>query len=204
MTAAPRVRIGAAEVRRALTDGHVIAVPGVGGYQLAARRGSPGVSALIALADDRRPDVVPYFAIGRIAQAEELTEDWTPAIRRVAIRFWPGPLLVMVGASDASVRITMPAGRAIRRLCRTCGPLVMAAAYGADGQPLADPDAVRSAWDATDVALVVDGGTRQGPGPSVLDCRVSPPVVYEVGALPGPYIEAALIMGGRRRWLSRS
>jgi tRNA A37 threonylcarbamoyladenosine synthetase subunit TsaC/SUA5/YrdC len=204
MTGPPLVRAGAAAVGRALTDGQVIVVPGVGGYQLAARHGAPGVAALLALAAAGPPDVVPSVAIGRIAQAGELTSAWSEVIRRVAIRFWPGPLVLIVGETDGSVRITMPPGRSLRVLCRQKGPLVLAAAHGADGRPLTDPELVQSAFNATEVALVVDGGTCEGPGPSVLDCRVSPPAVFEVGALPRTYIEAALLVGGRRRWMSRS
>ena len=204
MTGPPLVRAGAAALGDALNDGHVIAVPGVGGYQLAARHGAPGVTALLALAAAGGHDVVPFVAIGRIAQAGDVTSDWSEVIRRVAIRFWPGPLVLIVGGTDGSVRITIPPRRALRVLCRRKGPLVMAAAHGADGRPLTDPELVRSAFNATEVALVVDGGTCEGPGPSVLDCRVTPPVVFEVGALPRTYIEAALIVGGRRRWMSRS
>jgi L-threonylcarbamoyladenylate synthase len=203
MTGPPLVRAGTAALGDALNDGRVIAVPGVGGYQLAARHGAPGVTALLALAA-AGDHAVPFVAIGRIAQAGDVTSDWSEVIRRVAIRFWPGPLVLIVGETDGSVRITMPTGRALRVLCRRNGPLVMVAAHGADGRPLTDPERVRSAFNATEVALVVDGGTREGPGPSVLDCRVTPPVVFEVGALPRTYIEAALIVGGRRRWRSRS
>jgi L-threonylcarbamoyladenylate synthase len=204
MTGPPLVRAGAAALGDALNDGHVVAVPGVGGYQLAARHGAPGVTALLALAAVGGDDAVPFVAIGRIAQAGDVTSDWSEVIRRVAIRFWPGPLVLIVGEADGSVRITMPPGRALRVLCRRKGPLVMAAAHGVDGRPLTDPERVRSTFDATEVAFVVDGGLREGPGPSVLDCRVTPPVVFEVGALPQTYIEAALIVGGRRRWMSRS
>ena len=49
------------------------------------------------------------------------------------------------------------------------------------------------------LALVLDGGTRQGPGPTVVDCRVSPPVVRQVGALPESYIDAVLLLAAQRR-----
>ena len=41
MTGPPLVRAGTAALGDALDDGHVIVVPGVGGYQLAARHGGP-------------------------------------------------------------------------------------------------------------------------------------------------------------------
>jgi L-threonylcarbamoyladenylate synthase len=195
---------GSTQTHEALREGRLIVVPGVGGYQLATRHGGPGVSALVALADARAPDAVPYFAVGRMGQAARLTGDWSDAIRRLAVRFWPGPLIMIVGDGDESVRLTMPSIRAVRALCRSCGPLVMVAARGAEGQPLVDLDGVRSAFDAPEVALVVNGGTQSGPGPSVLDCRVTPPAVSEEGALPRHFIEAALIMSGRRRRMSRS
>ena len=188
----------------ALEAGQVIALPGVGGYQLAARHGGAGVTALVTLADDRDRLVVPYFAVGRMSQAESLSTDWSPKIRRLAVRFWPGPLIVIVGDGDASVRITMPKSRSVRSLCGRDGPLVMVAAHDTSGATLEDPDAVASTFAPSEVALIVDGGEVRGPGPSILDARETPPSVFEEGVLPAAYIEAALIMASRRKWLSRS
>ena len=58
--------------------------------------------------------------------------------------------------------------------------------------------------DADEVAFVVDGGPRRGPTSTVVDCTVSPPRVQRVGALPESYVEAALLMGARKRtWFTR-
>jgi tRNA A37 threonylcarbamoyladenosine synthetase subunit TsaC/SUA5/YrdC len=192
----------AAQVRSALHEERVIALPGVGGYQLVARHGGPGVPSLVALAAGASGGV-PYFAVGRMAQAGQLTEFWSDEVRRVAIRFWPGPVLIIVG-DNAPVRLTMPALRPVRHLCRSIGPLVMAAACDSSGQPLRDAEGLRARFSGTEVALVVDGGTLEGLGPSLLDCRVSPPAIRQEGALPSTYIEAALMVGGRRKRRSRS
>jgi tRNA A37 threonylcarbamoyladenosine synthetase subunit TsaC/SUA5/YrdC len=204
MSEPPVVGAGDAAVQTALLDDKVIVLPGVGSFQLAARHGGRGVAMLVALADARAPDLVPYLAVGRIAQIGPLTAAWTKELRRLVVRFWPGPLIVIMGDTDESVRITMPAGRSLRALCRQCGPLVMVAAPDADGRPLSAPDRVQSAFTDTEVALVVDGDVHEGPGASVLDCRVTPPAIYEEGALPATFIVAALAMNTRRRWMSRS
>jgi len=58
--------------------------------------------------------------------------------------------------------------------------------------------------DADEVAFVVDGGRRSGPTSTVVDCTQSPPRVQRIGALPESYVEAALLMGSRKRsWFTR-
>jgi tRNA A37 threonylcarbamoyladenosine synthetase subunit TsaC/SUA5/YrdC len=149
-------------------------------------------------------DVVPYFAIGRMDQAAVLTGDWTDEIRRLAIRFWPGPLVMVVGEAAVPIRITMPTRRSVRKLCQHSGPLVMAAANGADGQAVRDVQDLQSQFSSTEVECIVDGGTLAGPGPSVLDCRPTPPVVLYEGALSETFIEGALLMNARRKRWGRS
>jgi hypothetical protein len=58
---------------------------------------------------------------------------------------------------------------------------------------------VRSLGAGSGLALVLDGGRCEGPGPTVVDCRVSPPVVRRVGELPEAYVDAVLLMAARRR-----
>ena len=45
-----------------------------------------------------------------------------------------------------------------------------------------------------DVALVVDGGRRDGPPPTVVDATVSPIRVLREGALPASFIEGTMLM----------
>jgi tRNA A37 threonylcarbamoyladenosine synthetase subunit TsaC/SUA5/YrdC len=188
-------------LHEALDEGRVVALPGVGGYQLAALHEGSGVASLVALVD---ADVVPYFAVGRMDQAEALTEDWTGDTRRLAIRFWPGPLVMVVGDATAPVRITMPTRRSIRKLCHHSGPMVMASASGPDGLAVSDVQQMQAHFGSTEVAYIVDGGTLAGPGPSVLDCRTTPPSVLYEGALSETFIEGAMLMNARRNRWSRS
>ena len=57
----------------------------------------------------------------------------------------------------------MPDGRALRRLCREHGP------WRTVPLRFTEPEEVAQAFRADDVAVVVDGGRREGPPPTVVD-----------------------------------
>jgi tRNA A37 threonylcarbamoyladenosine synthetase subunit TsaC/SUA5/YrdC len=91
----------------------------------------------------------------------------------------------------------MPDGRALRRLCKQHGPWRTI--------PLNFNEAVEVArqFDVTDVALVVDGGRREGELPTLVDATVSPIKVLREGALPANFIDATMAMGSKKRWFAR-
>jgi tRNA A37 threonylcarbamoyladenosine synthetase subunit TsaC/SUA5/YrdC len=240
------VGIADAEVEAALAEGAVVAVPGVGGYCLAVRVGTPGAeSRLEAIAAD--PDG-PHYAVGHVEDVRALTSGWTDELERLLQRCWPGPVDVFLpraaagapasdatgddddgvdnddghddgGAQDApvhdvevagepsqridaerggwAVTVGMPDGRALRRLCKQHGPWRTV--------PLTFNEAseVAHAFDVADVALVVDGGRRDGELPTLVDATVTPVRVLREGALPANFIDATMAMGGRRRLFRR-
>ena len=96
-----------------------------------------------------------------------------------------------------AVVVGMPDGRALRRLCREQGPWRIV--------PLrfTEAEEVAQAFRADDVALVVDGGRREGPSPTVVDATVTPIRVLREGALPSSFIEGTMLMSTRRRLFSR-
>jgi L-threonylcarbamoyladenylate synthase len=199
------------EALAALAGGQAIAVAGDGGYLLAARPDHAG--ALTRLCGRGPNPAVPaplHMVVGRREQAVALASVWTKEAGLLTDRMWPGPLTVIVPAppgareADGVVSITMPATRALRALCRDGEPLAVCALRRADGGPLVSPIEVEERFTSSDIALTVDGGVCRGPGPTVVDCTVSPPVVRHVGALPESYVDAALMMASRRRkWFAR-
>ncbi len=205
----PVVGTGAAEVVGALDGGAVIAVPAVGGYCLAVRTESPdGEARLAALAPDPEG---PHYAVGHLDDVRGLTTAWTDELHRLLERCWPGPVEVFlplaagVGPDDGdeepnpwAVTVGMPEGRALRRLCKEHGPWRTV--------PLRQTEAgeVAHAFDASDVACVIDGGVREGQPATVVDATVSPVRVLREGALPGNFIDATMAMSTRRRWFSRA
>jgi len=215
----PIVAAGTAAAAEALAAGAIIAVPAVGGYYLAVRAGSPEAeSQLVDLAAD--PDG-PHYAVGSTEALRSLTSGWTSEVGRLLERCWPGPLEVFLpragtdgtesadaggepaggpaGATSGgwAVVVGMPDGRALRRLCRDYGPWRTVPLSFTEAQQVAQ------AFDAAAVALVVEGGRREGPAPTLVDATVSPVRVLREGALPGSFIEGTMLMSTRRRFSLR-
>ncbi len=214
----PIVAVGAAAAAEALAAGAIIAVPAVGGYWLAVRAGSPEAEAkLVDLAADPEG---PHYAVGSTEALRSLTSGWTGQVARLLERCWPGPLEVFLpqaaaaaGGADAAAEpagdpgaapsggwalvVGMPDGRALRRLCRDQGPWRTVPLSFTEAQQVA------LAFDAAAVALVVDGGRREGPPPTLVDATVSPIRVLREGALPGSFIEGTMLMSTRRRFSLR-
>ena len=51
--------------------------------------------------------------------------------------------------------------------------------------------------------VVVDGGRREGPPPTVVDATLTPIRVLREGALPASFIEGTMLMSTRRKLFSR-
>jgi tRNA A37 threonylcarbamoyladenosine synthetase subunit TsaC/SUA5/YrdC len=218
---------GAAAVVEALVAGAIVAVPHVGGYSLAVRSDSvEGEARLVELAAD--PDG-PHYAVGQIDDVRALTSGWTDELKTLLQRCWPGPLEVFLpsagsGAGDGdegdapaglhaahaaaddgapeygawAVVVGMPDGRALRRLCREHGP------WRTVPLRFTEPEEVVQAFRATDVSVVVDGGRREGPPPTVVDATLKPFRVLREGALPASFIEGTMLMSTRRKLFSRT
>jgi tRNA A37 threonylcarbamoyladenosine synthetase subunit TsaC/SUA5/YrdC len=192
----------------------------VGGYGLAVRAGSVDDEAKLAeLAAD--PDG-PHYAVGQIEDVRALTSGWTDELGTLLERCWPGPVEVFLpwvggsggpdgpedgvraGPQDGAAEtgawaavVGMPDGRALRRLCRELGP------WRTVPLRFNEPEEVARAFGAEDVALVVDGGRREGLPPTVVDATVTPIRVLREGALPNSFIEGTMLMSTRRRLFSR-
>ena len=224
----PLVAASSAAVLDALVGDAIIAVPNVGGYSLAVRSGSvDGEARLVELAAD--PDG-PHYAVGQIDDVRALTSGWTDELGTLLQRCWPGPVEVFLpwaesaggpaaadeddsslaptglhaapddGAPDGAwaVVVGMPDGRALRRLCREQGP------WRTVPLRFTDAEEVAQAFGADDVAVVVDGGRREGDPPTVVDATVTPIRVLREGALPASFIEGTMLMSTRRKLFSRT
>jgi len=97
-----------------------------------------------------------------------------------------------------AVVVGMPDGRVLRRLCREQGP------WRTVPLRFTEPQEVAQAFRAADVAVVVDGGRREGPSPTVVDATVTPIRVLREGALPSSFIEGTMLMSTRRKLFSRT
>jgi len=188
----PRVLARAADVLRA---GGLVVFPTETFYGLAADPRSDAAVDRVFLAKGRPSSLaLPLIAAGldQVRAASSLLE---PNSLRLAERFWPGPLTLVIDASPAiacgvhggthTVAIRVPGHAAARRLAEAAGyPIVSTSANRSGGAPVTTADEAAAAiGDFVDVVL--DGGTTPGEAPStIVDARHGRPVLIRAGAVP--------------------
>lgn len=200
MDAALAARV--AEAAALLRRGGIVAYPtetfyGLGA--LASRR-----DALLRLAAAKlRPEGKPLpLLAGDLAQVEEVASLAAPLARRLAGRFWPGPLTLvlpaaatldpLVTAGDATVAIRIPGSEVARALALEAGGALVSTSANLSGEPPpADAGALSPALRAR-IDGVLDGGPTPGGLPSTI-VSVSGDTLRQVraGAVAWAEIEAA-------------
>ena len=126
-----------------------------------------------------------------------------PNGRRLAEKFWPGPLTLLVPAPAALARdvtggtgrvgVRVPAHDIARAICRGADGPITATSANRSGQPAtADPGEVeRTLGD--DIDLLIDTGPTAGGAPStIVDVTVPVPRLVRAGAVPWDDIQAWL------------
>lgn len=181
-------------VAEALAAGEVVAYPTDTLYGLAVDpRRSDAARRLFAL--KRRPagQAVPLIAADA-DQLDRITRRVTPLAGRLAARWWPGPLSIVLDASPAldpalvtaagSVAVRVPANRLARRLAAAFAHPITATSANRSGEiPAADADAAASGVGAG-LAVLVDGGPAPGGLPStIVDARGAAPALVREGAV---------------------
>jgi L-threonylcarbamoyladenylate synthase len=123
--------------------------------------------------------------------------------RRLAVRFWPGPLTLVadvapgivaaVHGGTGTVAVRVPDHAAARRLAAHAGFPIVSTSANRSGDPAVNTaDAVvASIGDLVD--LVLDGGPTPGGEPStIVDARGPKPVLIRAGAVPFSRVMEAL------------
>lgn len=118
----------------------------------------------------------------------------SPLAERLAARFWPGPLAILIDAAetlaegvrapDGSVAVRVPAHAVARALARAAGtPLTATSANRSGAAPAADARAALAALGA-EVDAIVDAGPARGGAPStIVDARGAAPRLVREGAI---------------------
>lgn len=190
------------EVEEALLDGEVVAVPTDTVYGLAVDPRLPGaVDRLFAL--KQRPGQLPLpILIADPAGLADLAET-TSAAGRLASRYWPGPLTLVLlrrpgvifdlGGDPATIGLRCPANSLLRGLLRRIGPLAVTSANRHGEPPLHTADEVREHFGAGVVA-VLDGGRCDGRPSTVISLTGPDAKCLREGALS--FAELAAIAAG--------
>ena len=178
---------------KAIRRGQVVAYPTDTLYGLAVDpRSDAALDALYALKGRGAERRVALIAAS-LVQAGEVAEIAGVA-RRLAERFWPGPLTLVVPArgglasrsvsAEGLVGIRVPDHHVARALADACGYALTATSANVSGSAgLSLPDEVASALP--DVAVLLDAGPCPGGPPSTLIEATAPDVrLLREGALP--------------------
>ena len=185
-----------------LRAGEVVALPtdtvyglGTHGFLAAA------IEKLYAIKGREETKAIPLL-IARVEDVEHVAEDVPEIAWRMAERFWPGALTlvlrkaanvldVLTGGGD-SVAVRVPAHDVALELISTLGVALAATSANLSGQPPAvTAQEVRGALGER-VAFILDGGRCPGGVAStVVDLTVDPPLIRRRGTLAGE-VEAML------------
>jgi L-threonylcarbamoyladenylate synthase len=186
-----------------LRDGHLVAFPTETVYGLGAHALDPAAVARIYAAKGR-PAYNPLIVhVPDVAAARRLTREWPEAADRLAARWWPGPLTIVLPKA-ASVPDSVTAGLDTVALRIPAHPVALALLRAA-GIPLAAPSANRSGQVSPTAAahvarslggrvpLILDGGLCEvGIESTVVDLSVVPPQLLRPGMVSQRELEEEL------------
>lgn len=174
-------------------------------YALGGQAADPGAAATVRRAkgrDDGKP--LPLVAADE-AQVRSLCNGWPDTARRVAERFWPGPVTLVLDAAPwvprdvtsgtGTVAVRVPALALTRALCAAAGPLVSTSANrSGEPSPVTCAEAVRQVGASAELAL--DAGAGRGIASTVVALTDGEPRLLRPGAVAWESITGVLA-GGR-------
>jgi L-threonylcarbamoyladenylate synthase len=182
------------EAAKWIRAGGVVALPTDTLYGLAADPFLPDAVARVFLAKGRAAErALPLIA----ADAEQVAAHLgalSPTAARLAERFWPGPLTLLVAAPRGLARevtggtgrvgVRVPANDVARAICRAANRPVTATSANVSGEAAtADPDRVeRTLGDRID--LLIDAGpARGGAASTIVDATSGDATLVRAGAV---------------------
>ena len=195
-----------ADVRRAaaaIRVGEVIATPTDTVYGLAANPFDPAaVERLFAI--KRRPESNPILLL--IDSREQLVlvaRDLPKTLDRIAARFWPGPLTIVLRASSAvpktitagtgTVAVRLPASRLVRSLIRAAGRPLTGTSANLSGRSAATTAREVQLQLGKRVYYIVDGGRSRWRQPSTILDLTGRARILRPGAVSWAQLEKYLL-----------
>ena len=189
-----------------LRSGGLVAFPTETVYGLGANALDPDAVARVFRAKGRPSDNPMIVHAPDAETAWRVTTGPTPLALRLAERFWPGPLTLVLDAAASlpraataglpSVAVRVPDHRVALALLRLAGVPVAAPSANRSGRP-SPTTAAHVLADLGDVLdLVVDGGPcAVGVESTVVDARGAVPIVLREGGLSREAIGAVAAIG---------
>lgn len=191
-----------AEAAAAVHAGQVVALATDTLYGLAANPfDASAVAAVFALKGRRDDQPLPLIAADHEQVTASLGRLGTMG-ERLADRYWPGPLTLLmlapptlvaaVTAGTARIGVRVPAHAVARAVCAACSMPLTATSANRSGQPATpDPDVVARELSAVEV-LVDSGNAPGGPPSTIVDVTGERPALIRAGAIRWEDILACL------------
>lgn len=185
-----------------LRAGGLVVYPTETFYALGALAASAAAVARLAAAKLRPGDRPLPLVAADLAAARAVAADFPPLAERLAARFWPGPLTLVLPAApglppevsgEGTVGVRVPGSALARDLSRLAGgPLISTSANVAGGPPVVRPSDLDQGLLLL-VDCVLDGGETPGGLPStVVAVDGRGPRLLRPGAVPWESLLAAL------------
>jgi L-threonylcarbamoyladenylate synthase len=185
----------------ALRRGELVALPTDTVYGLAANVWDAGAVSRLFEVKGRDPTKPVAILVAGWDGLLEVAATPPESVRRLADRFWPGPLTLVVKrlptlpselSPTDSIGLRVPDQPFTLKLLGEVGPLAVTSA-NRSGYPDSRTAAEVLAAFSGLVELVIDGGPTPGGLPStVVDCTVDPPALLRTGPISMQEIEAAM------------
>ena len=189
-----------ARAAAALREGALLIYPTDTLYALGGLALKADVGRKVREAKGRGDDKPLPLVVSGLEQARSLCASWPEAAARLAARFWPGPLSLIlaagaevpreVTAGTGTVAVRVPARELTRRLCSD-GPLIATSANRA-GEPAprvcGKAVAAVGAW----AALALDGGPGRPASSTLVDLTGDGPRLLRAGPVEWKDVLATL------------
>lgn len=194
---------GLSDAAALLRAGGLVAVPTETVYGLAAN-GLDEDAVRRIYEVKGRPETKPIsLLVSGLEMAAEFCLELPEAAHELARRFWPGPLTMVLGATEAvsstvraggsTVGLRCPDHEVTLALIRECGLPLAAPSANISGQ--ASPKCAQEVEQSFDgrVDCIIDGGDcRLGIESTIVDLTVTPPRILREGGLTRAQIEEVL------------
>ena len=175
-----------------LQAGRLVAFPTDTVYGVGALAFDANAVESIYVAKDRPIEKAIPVLIGDPADLEKVGADIPDSARKLASRFWPGPLTILVPkradlpeavSATATVGVRVPDHEVARALLRAAGPMAVTSAnISGKLSPVTAREVYEQLKDRID--LIIDGGKTPGGVPSTLvDCTSEELKVLREGPL---------------------
>jgi L-threonylcarbamoyladenylate synthase len=175
-----------------LKNGGLVALPTDTVYGLAALVTNSAAIERLYLVKERSPQKAIAVLVGSMDQIDQVVGLFSDDARRLARRFWPGALTLIVPQHSGlpanlspvpTIGVRMPDHPFALELLRQAGPLATTSANLSGGPNPQDAAEVLAQLDGR-IELVLDGGPVRGGIPStVVDCTGSKFAILREGAI---------------------